>query len=124
MTLYKIHMNAARSDEFPNGSKAHGYEFVAPLDENMLLDPAAWQNHKKDCIVRRFWNGEPDERGLLRHIGRGWVIDYDPDETDDNEPFFKLDKHKLSVGEYLSVTENDGEMRTFHIVASEPYLGK
>ncbi|MEQ9520023.1 MAG: hypothetical protein RLN89_11365 [Parvibaculum sp.] len=122
MTLFRIHMNAARSEEFPNGSDKHGYDFVAPLDGDHLLDPQAWKAHSKDCWVHRFWAGEPDERGSLRHIGKGWVIDYDPSTTDDNEPFFKLDKHKIEVGEYLSVREPDGELVTFHIVSVQPYL--
>jgi len=50
------------------------------------------------------------------------VIDYDPSTTDDNEPFFKLDKHKLEVGEYLSVKEADGDLVTFQIVSVQPYL--
>jgi hypothetical protein len=122
MTLFRIHMNAARSEEFPDGSSNHGYDFVAPLDGESHLDPVAWKAHKDDCWVRRFWGSEPEERGRLRHIGKGWIIDYDPSSTDDNEPFFKLDKHLLSVGEYLSVKEPDGEMRTFHIVSVQPYL--
>jgi len=122
MTLYRIHMNAARSEEFPEGSNKHGYDFVAPLDDEHHLDPVAWKAHKDDCWVRRFWDGEPEERGKLRHIGKGWTIDYDPSTTEDNEPFFKLDKHLISVGEYLSVAENDGEMATFHIVSVQPYL--
>lgn len=121
MTLYRIHMNAARSDEFPEGSDKHGYDLVAPLDNEKHLDAAAWKAHKDDCWVRRFWAGE-EERGMLRHIGKGWIVDYDPSSTDDNEPFFKLDKHLIDVGEYLSVTENDGEMRTFQIVAVQPYV--
>ncbi len=122
MTLYRIHMNAARSEEFPEGSNGHGYEFVAPLDADKHLDPVAWKMHKDDCWVRRFWGDAPDERGKLRHIGKGWIIDYDPSRTDDNEPFFKLDKHLISVGEYLSVREPDGEMRTFYIVAMQPHI--
>jgi hypothetical protein len=124
MTLHRIHMNAARSEEFPEGSDKHGYDFVAPLDADNHLDPKAWKVHKEDCVVRRFSNGEPDERGLLRHIGKGWTIDYDPNTPEGDEPFFKLDKHLISVGEYLSVREDDGEMRTFHIVAVQPYLKK
>ena len=61
---------------------------------------------------------------MLRHIGKGWTIDYDPTTAEGDEPFFKLDKHLISVGEYLSVLEDDGEMRTFHIVAVQPYLKK
>ncbi len=122
MALFRIHMNAARSEVFPNGSDKHGYDFVAPLDGDSLLDPEAWKAHAKDCWVRRFWANEPEERGTLRHIGKGWVIDYDPSTTDDNEPFFKLDKHKLEVGEYLYVKEADGDLVTFQIVSVQPYL--
>ncbi|GAK46815.1 conserved protein [Tepidicaulis marinus] len=122
MTLYRVRMHAARSEEFPEGSKAHGYDFVVPLDKQMRLDPDAWKNHSRDCRVHRFWSGEEDQRGLLRHIGRGWVFDYDEEETDDNEPFFKLDRHEIKEGEYLSVKEQDGETRTFQIVSVQPYV--
>jgi len=121
MTLYRVRMQAARSEEFPEGSPAHGYDFVVPLDKDMRLDPDVWKNHSKDCRVHRFWGDEPDQRGLLRHIGRGWVFDYDEEETDDNEPFFKLDRHEIRQGEYLSVTEQDGETRTFLIVHVKPF---
>ena len=117
-------MNAARSEEFPEGSDKHGYDFIVPLDGEMRLDPDAWKNHTKDCVVHRFWEGEEDQRGLLRHIGRGWLFDYDENDTDDNEPFFKLDRHIVKVGEYLSVTEQDGKTRTFQIVAIQPYVRK
>lgn len=117
-------MNAARSDEFPEGSDKHGYDFVVPLDAEMRLDPAAWKNHSEDCVVHRYWENEEDQRGHLRHIGKGWVFDYDKGDTDDNEPFFKLDRHVVKVGEYLSVTEQDGETRTFRVVAAQPYLKK
>ena len=70
--------------------------------------------------MRRFWEGEPDQKGLLRHIGRGWVIDYDATTREGDEPFFKLDRHEFKSGEYLSVTEQDDEMQTFRIVTVEP----
>ena len=123
MTLYRVHMTLARNDEYPNGSPAHGYDAVLPLDSEMRLDPEAWRQHSKECAVRRFWGDEEDAHGRLRHIGRGWVIDYDEDEVDDNEPFFKLDKHVVRPGEYLSVTEWDGEMRTFYVVTADPLAG-
>ncbi|MDZ4382169.1 MAG: hypothetical protein U0942_12600 [Parvibaculum sp.] len=120
MTLYHVHMTLARNEEHPNGSPAHGYDLVVPLDAEMKLDPQAWKAHAKECTVRRFWAGEGDQKGLLRHIGRGWSIDYDISTPEADEPFFKLDRHEFKAGEYLSVQEQDGEMQTFRIVTVEP----
>lgn len=124
MTLYRVHMVLARNDEFPEGSSAHGYDFVVPLDQGKKLDPVAWKSHTKDCIVHRFWVREDDRRGRLRHAGSSWFIDYDEKIEGDEEPFFKLDRHEVKPGEYLSVTEPDGETRTFRIVSVEPYVKK
>ena len=63
----RIRLELARSKEFPTGSARHGYEFVAPLDDNGHIDPKLWQEHRDHCRVRRFWNDEPDEIGRLVH---------------------------------------------------------
>jgi|TARA_R110000824_G_scaffold118960_19_gene272694 hypothetical protein len=120
MTLFHVRMTLARNEDFPNGSPAHGYDLVVPLDGEAMLDAEEWKNHSKSCTVRRFWEGEADRKGLLRHIGRGWLIDYDATTREADEPFFKLDRHKFAAGEYLSVTEEDGEMLTFRVATVTP----
>ena len=60
-TFKRIRLNLARSAEYPEGSTRHGYEFVAPLDGNGHIDVAQWREHRKNCRVRRFWEGEADE---------------------------------------------------------------
>ncbi|MDO8423246.1 MAG: hypothetical protein Q7S99_13905 [Parvibaculum sp.] len=115
MTLHRVHLTLARNEEYPTGSPAHGYDLVVPLDAAGMLDAEGWKAHSKACTVRRFWQGEEDRKGLLRHIGRGWAIDYDASTREADEPFFKLDKHIFKTGEYVSVTEEDGEMLTFRI---------
>jgi hypothetical protein len=72
------------------GSANHGYEFVAPLDNNGHIDPHLWQKYRQHCGVRRFWNGADQEIGRLAHKPGGaeharWVFDYDPGTTDDDE---------------------------------------
>ncbi len=124
MTLYRVHMTLARNDKFPEGSNAHGYDFVVPLDASMKLDPDSWKAHAQDCVVRRFWGDKQAERGLLRHAGKSWFIDYDVTAEGDEEPFFKLDRHEVKPGEYLSVSEPDGETRTFRIVSVMPFVQK
>ena len=117
MALFHVRLELARSKEHPNGSARHGYEFVAPLDAGGHLSSEEWKKNKAKCTVRRFTAGTDDETGLLIDVGRGWHFDYDAHDTDDDEPLFKLDRHTISQGEYLSITEHDGVMRTFKIVS-------
>lgn len=117
MTLYSVRLELARTKETPEGSSVHGYEFVAPLDKAGHLDAAQWRQAKARCTVRRFQNGSADERGSLVHTGRGWHFDYDKAARDDDEPLFKLDRHLIKQGEYLSVTEHDGVVRPFRVVS-------
>ena len=114
MPLSKIRLELARCPEFPNGSQNHGYEFFAPLTPDGHLDAETWRRERAKCTVRRFWAGEPDEAGHLVHTkGRVWAFHYDDTEIDDDEPIFQLDNHVVAPGEYLSITEQDGERRTF-----------
>jgi len=116
MPLRTVRLELARDHDFPEGSAARGYEFVAPLTDDGHLDAEEWRAHKDRCTVRRFWENEGDENGHLQHVGQGWHFRYDGHPTDDDEPLFKLDRHSIVQGEYLSVTEHDGVLRTFRVV--------
>ena len=39
MSLNKIRLELARTADFPQDSRRHGYEFVAPLNEDAHIDP-------------------------------------------------------------------------------------
>lgn len=117
MTLKYVRLELARDPEFPNGSRDRGYEFVAPLDADGHLNAREWRANRDRCRVKRIWPGEPSPIGHLIHKpGGAWAFDYDPERSDDDEAGFKLDKHKLVPGEYVSFRESDGELRTFYIV--------
>jgi len=122
MALRKIRIELARTEGFPEGSSDYGYEFVAPLNEDGHLDSGEWQQNKDECTVRRFRRGQPDEFGKLRHLGHGWRFDYDPRDANDDEPFFKLDRHALVKGAYVSVTEQDHIQRPFKVVDVVPLV--
>jgi hypothetical protein len=119
----RIHLNLARSKEFPSGSSRHGYEFVAPLDAQGHIDAALWRAHRERCGVRRFW-GEEEEFGKLVHKPGGgeharWVFDYDDTTEDDDEAGYRFGAHAFRPGEYVSIRDEDGETHTFQVVSVE-----
>ncbi|MEQ1868227.1 MAG: hypothetical protein ABL996_26725, partial [Micropepsaceae bacterium] len=105
------------------GSSLYGYEFTAPLNADGHLDAEAWKATKPACTVRRFARGAADEHGRMVHVGKGWHFDYDAKHTEDDERVFKLDRHIIRQGEYLSITEHDGVTRTFKIASVHPLSG-
>jgi hypothetical protein len=120
----RIRLNLARSSEFPQGSSRHGYEFVAPLDQNGYIDVEQWRAHRDHCRVRRFWEGEDDELGMLVHKPGGaeharWVFDYDPDAEDDDESGYRFGAHAFRAGEYVSISDGDGTMHTYQVATVE-----
>ena len=124
MSLMHIRLELARTAEFPEGSREHGYEFLAPLDEAGHIDPNEWKKWKDFCEVTRFWGADGSQNGRLRHVGRGWRFDYDARDDADDEPFFKLGRHSLLPGNYVSITEHDGVQRPFRVVSVTPRLGQ
>lgn len=120
MSWQHIRLNLGRTATFPDGSNTHGYDIVAPITNDGSLDEAAWRKDKKRSRIRRFWHGEPDEVGNLIHTRhRTWAFSYAPGE-DDDEVIFHLETHKFNVGEYITITEPDGEAMPFKIVALAP----
>lgn len=121
----RIRLNLARSKEFPQGSARHGYEFVAPLDDNGHIDVELWRNKRGHCRVRRFWEGQDDEIGFVVHKPGGsehsrWVFDYDPAAEADDESGYRFGAHTFRPGEYVSIADGDGEMHTYLVVSVEP----
>lgn len=124
-TFKRIRLNLARSKEFPEGSSRHGYEFVAPLDAKNHIDVALWRQHRDNCRVRRFWEGEDDQIGFLVHKPGGpehgrWVFDYDKTAETDDESGYRFGAHAFTLGEYVSIRDEDGDMHTFRVVSVEP----
>jgi len=117
-----IRLNLARSKEFPQGSSKHGYEFVAPLDDNGHIDVEQWKRQKEHCRVRRFWEGRDDEIGRLVHRPGGpeharWVFDYNPKRADDDESGYRFGAHTFKQGEYVTIRGADGEAHTYQVAS-------
>lgn len=118
MSLKTIRLELARDHDFPNGSSARGYELRAPLTPDGHIDADAWRQNRKACRVNRFWEGEGNESGHLRHSRSGWAFHYDiKGDPDDDETGFKFESHVFKEGEYVSIREHDGALRTFRVVS-------
>lgn len=122
MTLSIVRLELARDPEFPEGSALRGYEFAAPLTPDGHIDVERWRKERRRCWVRRFWEGEPDERGHLVHRpGGAWAFHYDVQgDPEEDEPGFKFGSHVFKDGEYVSLREQDGSMRTFRVASVRP----
>ena len=116
-TMKKVRLNLARNADYPSGSAQHGYEFVAPLDEEGHIDAGVWKKRRSECRVRRFWQGEMDEHGHLIHRpGGSWAFTYDIDGEDDDEAGYRFGLHAFRPGEYVSIKDEDGDLYTFQVV--------
>ncbi len=115
--LRHVRLELARDHDFPNGSSERGYELVAPLDDDGHLVPEAWKALRDRCRVRRFWVNEAREVGhIVRKPGGHWAFHYDiHGDPDRDETGFHLDTHRFVPGEYVSIKEQDGIMRTFRV---------
>jgi hypothetical protein len=96
-----------------------GYDFIAPLDEKGHIDTGAWKLLRERCRVMRFWSGEP---GMVGHIvhkpGGAWAFHYDiHGDPSHDEQGYRLTAHAFIPGEYISIREQDGELRTFRVIS-------
>ena len=117
MSLKTIRLELARNPGWPQGNSDCGYEFKAPLSDDGHIDVEGWRADKKACAVHRFWVGEDDEHGHLIHTRhRTWAFSYVAGEEDDT-PFFRFEAHAFLPGEYVSITEHDGNAYTFQVAS-------
>ena len=123
-TMSRIQLELARTPKYPEGSAEHGYEFVVPLSAEGHVDLDAWHEHKDACTVMRFWGNAPEQQGRLIHLRGGWCFDYGSGEPEDEEPFYKLERHTFTPGAYVTITERDGKQYPFKVMSVVPVIGE
>ena len=118
MGLQRIVMRLARNPgtEFAGGDDHRGYALTAPLDADGRLDEGAYGKAKAQCAVRRFAPDEDPVDGKLMRRGERWFFDYDQEENTDDEPIYRLGDHRFAVGEYVTITDEDGRPLTYKVV--------
>ena len=113
-----VRVELARTPEFPEGSASRGYLMRVPLDPEGRVDEAEVSRNPQMATVRRFWPDEADQSGYLVRKGRGWAFSYALGEEDD-EDFYHLEAHPLRLGEYVTLSEPDGERLPFRVMRCE-----
>jgi hypothetical protein len=114
----QIRLELAREPGHPEGSRATGYDLLAPLDEDQRLAPDLWRKHKEHCRVHRFREGEDDMVGrLARKPGGAWYFDYDDGSSQDDEQAYHLGAEHFVIGEYVSIRDEHGKMHTYRVVS-------
>jgi hypothetical protein len=118
-TLKRVRLELARDHDHPNGSRRHGYDFIAPIDDDGHIIAEDWKRARDRCRVKRFWPGESDEVGhIVRKPGGSWAFHYDIHGPSDNdESGYRFGEHAFKPGEYVSIKEHDGVMRTFKVMS-------
>jgi hypothetical protein len=116
----RIRLELAREPGHPAGDSGIGYIIVAPLTAGGHLDVELARSHPEACAVARFRSGADSEHGhLRRRPGGSWSFHYDLlDETEEDDPAYRLDQHRFDVGEYVTVNEDDGA-HTYRVIAVE-----
>jgi hypothetical protein len=117
MALSRIVMRLARNPgtEFADGDDHRGYTLTAPLTADGMFDEEAYKAAQKQCTVRRFTPDDDPQEGLLKRRGDRWFFDYDEEDAADDEPLYRLGQHRFSVGEYVSVTDEEGRLLTYKV---------
>ena len=125
MSLSRIVMRLARNPgtEFAGGDDHRGYALTAPLTADGLIDESAYSAAKAECMVRRFAPDEDPTDGRLARRGQRWFFDYDDGSDVDDEPVHRLGEHRFAVGEYVTVTDEDGRPLTYKVVEVKPVSG-
>jgi hypothetical protein len=118
--LMRIRLEQARSRSHPNGDVTHGYDFVAPLNEDGHISLEGWKAERALCFAHRLEHGQIVERGVLTHRAGGaggatWVFDYDPQRVGDEEAGYRFGAHPFVIGEYVSIRDEDGDMLTYRV---------
>lgn len=117
--LRRVRLELAREPDHPEGSHRTGYEFIAPVDNDGHILVEAYHDMKERCRVRRFSETERDEVGhIVRKRGGAWGFHYDiQGDPSHDETGYRLNSHRFIPGEYVSIKEPNGDLKTFRVVS-------
>lgn len=117
MSLSRIVMRLARNPgtEFAEGDDHRGYTLVAPLGPEGKLNAEVFATAAEGCTVHRFTPDEDPVEGVLGRRSEQWFFDYGEEDDLADEPVYRLADHVFAIGEYVTVTDEDGRPMTYKI---------
>lgn len=121
MSWKTVRLELARAPGFPNGSASRAYLLHLPLDEQGVVDEETFRKAPALATVRRHWPNERDRSGYVIRKGRGWAFSYAVCD-DDDEGIFHLESHPLRAGEYVTITEPDGQQLPYRVMVAENHM--
>lgn len=116
MSWKSIRLELARTREFPEGSASRCYVLRLPIGDDGFIEEEAMKEAPAQATVRRFWPNQRDMSGYVIGTPRGWAFSYRPGEEDD-ETVFHLETHPIRLGEYITLTEPDGQKLPFRVAS-------
>jgi len=121
-SLQRIVMRLARNPgaALSEPDDHRGYALVAPLAQDGSLDRELYERYRQACTVRSFAPDREPRTGRLTHQGARWLFDYDPTEESDDEAVYRLGDHCFTLGAYISLEGEGGELLTYKVTAIEP----
>lgn len=112
-TWTHIRLELARQPDAPAGDPRDGWDIVAALDAGGRLDGEACRAAPERLHVRRFEDDQTVATGSLKQgPGGRWLLDLGDDGVPDATGF-RFGEESFVTGEYVSLTDADGEQRTY-----------
>ena len=114
MSWNNIRLELACAPRYPQGSPHRCYLLHLPLEASGMIDEELVRTAPMRATVRRFWPSQPDLRGYVIKMPKGWAFTYESRE-DGDETKFHLESHPMRVGECIILTEPDGARLPFRV---------
>src|SRR5881628_2090163 len=94
-----IRLELAPTTGFPSGSVSRAYLVRLPLDDDDLVDTEEFGRKPHMATIRRHWSTDPDQSGVMLHVGEHWAMRC----NDDDEHVLELHRQPLRSGRQVSV---------------------
>ena len=114
MNWNNIRLELACAPQYPQGSPHRCYLLHLPLEASGMIDEEMVRAAPMRATVRRFWPSQPDLRGYVIRMPKGWAFTYELREGGE-ETTFPVDTHPIRIGECITLTEPDGGRLPFRV---------
>ncbi|MBW6401532.1 hypothetical protein KPL78_27015 [Roseomonas sp. HJA6] len=118
--MARVLLALAAGPGFPEGSPEHRYEIELMLDAAGRPDGRAWAADPTPWRAQRIVPDAPPTQGDVQHDpDHGWTIRFygaTPESPDAPESSLEFGAEPVRPGEYVTVTEPDGQAYAYRVV--------